>query len=65
MVIKRYKLYCTECGREYQKEEFDTIDDLIKYYPKDWLRKKVENGSIWDFCPKCVEYNKTEENESR
>jgi len=58
MIIIIYKLYCTKCGREY-KESFDDIDDVLKYSSKDgWIRKTVENGSDWDFCPKCIEENK-------
>jgi hypothetical protein len=65
MIIKYYRLYCTSCGEEYKNEVFDSIEDVIAYYPKDWVRKRVENGSEWDFCPKCVEYYKEKENESK
>ena len=55
MIVKIYKLYCTNCGREY-KESFDDEKDLLKYSELNgWIRKKVENGSEWDFCPKCKE----------
>ena len=61
MILTFYRLYCTECGREY-KEPFDDKDDLLFYASQNgWIRKKVENGSEWDFCPKCVEKLKLKE----
>ena len=54
MINIRYQLYCTQCSREYKEEQFDSMDDVLKYYPKNWVRKKVLNGSDWDFCPKCI-----------
>lgn len=59
MIRKSYKLYCTNCDREY-KYSFDEIEDVLKYYPSDWVRKTVENGSEWDFCPRCVRLEKEE-----
>jgi len=61
MIINRYHLYCTNCGREY-REAFESEKDVLKYYPsKDgWVREKVENGSEWDFCPKCKEEKEEE-----
>ena len=60
-IHKHYMLYCTSCNREYQGEVFESVEDVNTYYPNDWEKKRVENGSIWDFCPKCVEYYETHE----
>ena len=60
MILIRYQLYCTQCGRQYKEDQFESIDDVIKYYPSDWVRKKVENGSEWDFCPRCLKYEEEE-----
>lgn len=62
MIYSRFILRCTQCDREYKKSlDFDDVNDLLEYAAKDgWVREKVENGSEWDFCPKCVEYNKNE-----
>lgn len=60
-IFTRYTLRCTNCGREYY-ESMDNIDDLLLYSSENgWVRKRVENGSEWDFCPKCIEI----ENERR
>jgi len=54
-IFTNYTLRCTNCNRVEYKESFDNIDDLLYYSAKDgWIRKKVENGSEWDFCPKCA-----------
>jgi hypothetical protein len=58
MIVIRYQLYCNNCGKEY-KESFDDEKDLLEYSALNgWVRKKVENGSEWDFCPKCKEKRK-------
>lgn len=50
--IKIY-LRCDECGREYKENEED--EEYLRAYAREdgWVYEKVENGSFWDFCPKC------------
>lgn len=61
MIRVRYQLYCTRCDKEY-KESFDDEKDLLKYSALNgWVRKKVESGAEWNFCPRCIEI----ENEER
>lgn len=58
-IFTRYTLRCTNCDRVEYKESFDDIGDLLEYSKRDgWIRKKVENGSTWDFCPKCIKEEK-------
>ncbi len=58
MIVKTYYLHCTQCGKEF-KENDDSIT-FIRGLAKEngWEYKKVPNGSFWDFCPRCIEYNK-------
>ena len=58
MIKTVYRLYCDQCGKEH-KGVFDDYSELIKYTQKDgWFKKKVENGSIWYFCPDCLKNEK-------
>ena len=58
MVHKLVVLHCTQCSREYHERD-ESVRALRSYAKKEgWVYKKVENGSYWDFCPKCVERNK-------
>ena len=66
MITTRYTLRCSYCDRVEYKESFDDVNDLLEYAAKDgWVRKKVENGSEWDFCPKCVALEREEVRENR
>ena len=49
-----YSLQCTGCGRFFA-EECDNKRELRKAARyTGWKRTKVKNGSMWDFCPKCL-----------
>ena len=64
MIYPRFILRCTQCSREYKDSlAFDDVNDLLEYAAKDgWVRKIVENGSEWDFCPRCVKLEEENEN---
>ena len=48
-------LKCDECGKEYGEADDENVDFLRELAREDgWEYKKVENGSKWDFCPKCA-----------
>ena len=53
MIHKRYRLTCTNCGREYK--EFGESAREVRAYARQyrWLYIKVPNGSYWDICPVC------------
>jgi len=49
-----YKLYCTSCGKEYNEASDESADQVRGWaFGDDWKYIRVENGSMWDFCPRC------------
>lgn len=49
---------CTNCNRRQFEEDGESEEELIDLaIAAGWVVKQVENGSIWEFCPKCVELN--------
>jgi hypothetical protein len=58
-LLKFYHLYCTCCGREYKNEVFESPEEAEEIATNNgWKWIKVENGSIWQYCPKCLEQNR-------
>lgn len=55
-----YRLYCTSCGKEYNESSDESADEVRMWASGDaWTYTKVQNGSYWDFCPRCThEYEK-------
>lgn len=57
---RNYDLTCDSCRNQFYDETegyFPTAESarIIRQHAKEcgWTRKRVENGSLWDFCPKC------------
>ena len=58
-LLKFYHLHCTCCGREYKDEYFESPEEAEKYSTQNgWQWLQVKNGSIWEFCPKCIAQNR-------
>ena len=54
-----YRLSCTRCGSNYPEQD-ENLRDLRRYAKQNgWVYKKVENGSMWDFCPRCQQREKS------
>ena len=54
MCIRMYcSVVCTQCGRS--AELCDDVEDALETAElAGFIRKRVENGSMWDFCPQCI-----------
>ena len=49
-----YRLTCDKCRNVENNDGYDNEAELLKNSEKaGWTFRKVQNGSIWDFCPKC------------
>ena len=56
--FKLWGLSCTSCGREFNfghERYFDSAKSLAEAVDdSEWtINYKVQNGSLWDFCPIC------------
>jgi len=57
----KYWLYCTDCGKEYNEPSDESADEVRMWASgDDWTYVKVQNGSYWDFCPRCTYNHKKE-----
>jgi len=58
-ISKSYSLNCTQCGSEFHdgnEYHYETETDVAyAANSKGWeVQVLVPNGSLWDFCPKCI-----------
>lgn len=61
----RYFLYCTRCNCQFHGEFGETEHEAIEFGAQQgWRRRRVKNGSFWDFCPKCWIKDEQERKES-
>lgn len=52
----RYSVRCDSCNRhEFSQGDDTEMDALLGARHLGWRREKVPNGSMWDFCPTCVQ----------
>ncbi len=54
MITTIHYLYCTQCGKEYEEQDDSILELQLSAKKKGWTYERVENGSYWDFCPKCT-----------
>ena len=53
MIVKLLCLKCDFCTAQVT-DEFDNEDDARSLMAEHgWTQEKVENGALWDKCPKC------------
>ena len=53
-----YRITCDSCNRV-DCDGFDEEKALIDHAKSiGWTFSEVQNGSIWDICPKCAEESK-------
>ena len=53
MIVKLLSLKCDFCTAQVT-DEFEDEEDARKLMAEHgWTQEKVENGSLWDKCPKC------------
>jgi hypothetical protein len=53
-----YYLVCTSCNNQFISPDGDHYGEtgrevLELARAQGWVRRRVENGSMWDFCPRC------------
>jgi len=61
MIHTSYRITCDRCNRrEYSEGDEEQGEMLLSAHEQGWRSKLVENGSTWDFCPRCVEIEKIE-----
>lgn len=60
-ITKLYTLNCTDCSTSFCEKDtgawtFETKEEIEEYAKESgWeFRKEVPNGSLWDFCPRCI-----------
>jgi len=60
MMCARWQCYlvCTQCNNQFHDGEtfpvFETVRELRAYAKEcGWVYWKVQNGTMWDFCPRC------------
>jgi len=59
-----FSVHCTSCG-SWAGEEESKRGALKEAKRQGFRRVKVENGSYWDFCPKCYEFHVDEQKEQK
>ena len=69
-VFRSYNLNCTRCSYGFcdnGETHYDTEEEVKESaLRKGWyVDVKVQNGSFWDFCPKCVDKNKVRHDDTR
>lgn len=52
-VHARFTLACTRCGRQHEDDGESIAEARELGRNCGWIYKKVQNGSYWDFCPRC------------
>jgi len=63
-ISEYYIVHCTRCGREAPEGCETKTGALTNAKADGFIRKKVQNGSYWDFCPKCQQREIDEAKES-
>lgn len=59
MSVRRlFYLACTNCNNQFTHIDGDHYGETageVRMLAREngWLYKKVKNGSMWDFCPRC------------
>jgi hypothetical protein len=55
-----FSLRCTNCNRlDYTGDGPDSAKELREQAASDgWTYERVQNGSMWDWCPACIRLGK-------
>lgn len=66
-IRKSYYLTCTNCNNQFYDEvarcfgSAETAKEILEYAKsRGWIRKRVPNGTYWDFCTRCQKKFKEE-----
>ncbi len=55
-IVTTHTVYCDACGNKFAEESAESIDDAINLSRRQgFVRDKVQNGSMWDFCQECYQ----------
>lgn len=61
MIHTAFRLTCDRCNRRGFDQGDESEDDVYaNAQMHGWTFQKVQNGSIWDFCPECTIIYKNE-----
>lgn len=54
-IVKTYDVFCNQCST-HVGDTSDTSAREARSIARSagWARVRVPNGSLWDFCPKCL-----------